>query len=744
MDTRHLDNPIWNFPGIAAVLVQFEDLLSRVLSANPGANEARIWRAFAMATEAHGEQLRKDGSLFISHPIAAAQIIVDMGLDEDSICAALLHDVLEDTEVTAEEIEREFGPSVTVIVEGVTKLTRVQYTSKEEEQMENLRKMLIAMARDIRVILIKFADRLHNMRTMEYQVSEKQVVKASETMEIYAPIAHRLGMQKIKWEFEDLAFYYIDRPAHDEITRDLDSRRGVLDVFMADMQKKMTRRFRENHIDGTVFARLKHIYSIYRKMYTQKRTFEEVFDLCAFRVIVEDIADCYNVLGHIHDMYKPVPGRFKDYISTPKPNMYQSLHTTVIGEEGIPFEVQIRTWDMHHTAEYGIAAHWKYKTPGPGGKGQAGDEERFAWIRRLLEDQQDSGDAQDFFHDLKIDMFADEAFVFTPRGDVINLPAGATPIDFAYYIHSAVGNRMTGAKCNGRLVPFDHVLQNGDIVEILTTGASHGPSRDWLQIAKSSVARNKIRQWFKKEKRDENILHGKQAFEAEVRRQGLAIDAITRGEASGQILKKLAFGSFEDMYAAIGYGGLTAQKAVGKVREELIHLAKPAKSLVDKINQPGRIERAKPVRGIIVEGVDNVLVKFSRCCSPVPGDEVVGFITRGHGVSVHRTDCTNYLNAVTRPEDKGRWIPVSWADTDGQMYQTGLALTAKDRDGLVLDIATALTAIKVRVRSLSARNTGENAVAFITVEVADTKELQTAINKLSGISGVKSISRSSS
>jgi len=720
---------------------QFEDLLQKIRAANPAVDEGRIWRAFALATEAHGTQLRKDGLPFVTHPIAAAFIVLELGLDEDSLVAALLHDVVEDTDVTLEEIEKEFGPSVSVMVEGVTKLTRVQYTSKEEEQMENLRKMLMAMAKDIRVILIKFADRLHNMRTMEYLSDSKQQEKAAETMEIYAPIAHRLGMQKIKWEFEDLAFFYLDRTAYDAITHDLDSRRFVLDSFMEDMQTKITGRLGENQIKSTVYGRLKHIYSIYRKMYRQKRTFEEVFDLCAFRAIVNDISDCYNVLGHIHDMFKPVPGRFKDYISTPKPNMYQSLHTTVIGEEGIPFEVQIRTWDMHHTAEYGIAAHWKYKTPGFGQVSDGSDEERFAWIRQLLESQQDTGDAQDFFHDLKIDMFADEAFVFTPTGDVINLPAGATPIDFAYYIHSAVGNRMTGAKVNGRLVPLDHVLQNGDIVEVLTTGGSKGPSRDWMKIAKSSMARNKIRQWYKKEKREENIVHGKSMFEAEMKRQGLSMDAITRGEVQTQVLKRLSFPSFEDVYAVIGYGGLSGQKAVGKVRDELIHLSKPSKNLVERINQAPKEEKTKSVQGVVVEGVDNCLVKFSRCCSPVPGDNIVGFITRGHGVSVHRTDCVNYLNAASNPEEAGRWIPVSWGVTDNANYQTSLVLTAQDRDGLLLDIATALSTIKVRVRGLSARDINSIATAFISLEVKDLKELQTAVNKLSGISGVIDVKR---
>jgi len=740
--SKQVPEDIWNAPGMDIVLEQFEGLLQKVQTPNPAANLARIRRAFTMAATAHGTQLRKDGTPFLTHPLAAALIASEMGLDEDSIIAALLHDSLEDTTLTFEEIEEQFGASVAAIVEGVTKLTRVQYTSKEEEQMENLRKMLMAMARDIRVILIKLADRLHNMRTMNYQAGKKQREKAYETMQIYAPIAHRLGMQKIKWELEDLSFFYLDRAAHDAITRDLEERRSVLDTFMSDMQQKMKSRFTDSGIQSMVYGRIKHIYSIYRKMYTQTRTFEEVFDLCAFRVIVDDISDCYNVLGHVHDMFKPVPARFKDYISTPKPNLYQSLHTTVIGEEGIPFEVQIRTWEMHHTAEYGIAAHWKYKTPGPGTKNAAGDEERFAWVRRLLESQQEAGDAQDFFHDLRIDMFADEVFVFTPRGDVVNLPARATPIDFAYSIHSAVGNRMTGARVNGRIVPFGHALQNGDIVEVITSGATHGPSRDWLKIVRSSEARNKIRQWFKKEKRDENIVHGKQAFESELKRQGLSLESIAKGEAHKLVVKKLGFPSMDDAYAAMGYGGLSAQKAAGKVRDELIKLAKPGKSLVDRINQaPPKATTTKPVRGIIVEGVDNCLVKFSRCCSPVPGDDVVGFITRGHGVSVHQRSCVNYPGADATPEEKGRWIAVSWADTGGDRYQTNLVITAKSREGLILDVATTLSAMKIRVRSLNARDMGENSIVFISLDMADLMELQGVINKLSGISGVVDVSR---
>ena len=719
----------------------FDALTEKVLAQNPAADFGRIRRAYEMAAAAHAPQVRKEGTPFIGHPIATASIIVEMGLDEDSIVAALLHDTIEDSDTTAADIEAAFGASVAAIVEGVTKLSRVQYTSKEEEQMENLRKMLMAMARDIRVIMIKIADRLHNMRTMQYLSPKKQLEKASETMRVYAPIAHRLGMQKIKWELEDLAFYYLDKAAYEAITQDLDARRDVIDTFIERIQGKIAARMTENGIAANVSGRLKHMYSIYRKMYSQHKTFEEVFDLCALRVIVDDIATCYAVLGHIHDMYNNLPNRFKDYISTAKPNGYQSLHTTVLGEEGMPFEVQIRTWNMHHTAEYGVAAHWKYKSGSADMK--QSDEERFAWVRRLLESQQDVGDAQDFFHDLRIDMFADEVFIFTPNGDVLNLPAGSCPIDFAYSIHSAVGNRMTGAKVNGRLVTIDHTLENGDIVEIITSGHSKGPSRDWMKLVKSSEARNKIRQWFKKERRDENIIHGKSAFEAEMRRQGLSMDAVTRtGDTQTRILARLGIGNMDDAYAAIGYGGMSAQKTVGKVRDVLLQIAKPGKGLVERINEAKTPQKTKPVRGIIVEGVDNCLVKFSRCCAPVPGDLVVGFITRGYGVSVHRQDCVNHLNAAAKSEEAGRWIPVRWAEASGETYQTNLVITARDRDGLVLDVATALTAMKVRVRHLSGRAVGNGgAVVFISLHVADLKELQNAINKLSGISGVQEITR---
>ena len=512
---------------------QYRSLEKTVAASVPSANIDHIRAAFEYAFRAHGDQKRKSGEPYIIHPLAAAEIVAELGLDEESIIAALLHDCIEDTGATHLEIAHLFGNDVADIVEGVTKLTRVTYTSKEEEQMENFRKMLLAMASDIRVIIIKLADRLHNMRTLEYHTEQKQREKALETMEIYAPIAHRLGMQRLKWELEDLSIRYLDPIGYEAIAQELEKRKDQRTAFFEAVQSRITERLAANGISCQVYGRIKHIYSIYRKMYSQNKSFEEVLDLYAFRVIVDTISDCYNVLGYIHEMYRPIPGHFKDYIGTPKPNMYQSLHTTVLGSEGIPFEVQIRTWEMHQTAEYGIAAHWKYKQ----GISTVGDEEKFAWIRRLLETQQES-DAADFFKSLRTDMFSDEVFVFTPQGDVISLPAGSTPIDFAYNIHSAVGNSMTGAKVNGRIVPFTQILQNGDIVEVITSKASRGPSRDWLKIVKSSEARNKIRQWFKREQREENIVLGREMFEAELKRQMLPTALVFSDELLPRILKK--------------------------------------------------------------------------------------------------------------------------------------------------------------------------------------------------------------
>ena len=724
----------------------WKSLESKIRSGNITMDMGRVRDAYEYAVKLHEGQKRRDGSPYVTHCVATAEIIAEQGLDEDSVVAALLHDVIEDTPATYDDVKRQFGSTVADIVEGVTKLTRVQYTSHEEEQAENLRKMLIAMAKDIRVILIKIADRLHNMRTMDYQSKEKQLIKSAETMEIYAPIAHRLGMQKIKWELEDRSLYYLDREGYKEITEALSTRMDTLRVFMDKVEKQIQKRMDDEGIDATVYGRIKHIYSIYRKMFAQQLDINGIFDLCAFRVIVDSIPDCYNALGMIHDMYKPVPGRFKDYVSTPKPNGYQSVHTTVIGSEGIPFEVQIRTWDMHLTAEYGVAAHWKYKTGEQGVK--EGDEEKFAWVRRLLEAQQET-DATEFVHDLKIDMFADEVFVFTPSGDVINLPAGATPIDFAYAIHSGVGNSMVGASVNGRIVTFDHVLQNGDIVEVRTSKSAPGPSRDWLQLAKSSSARTKIKQWFKKEKREENIQRGRDMFETELKRNGLTMADVLDEDVLPHILRKLSVPSMDELYAAIGYGGQTAVRSVNRVKDELSHIKRPEKKTVlDKINEQAekRVSRPqKAVHGILVEGLDNCLIKFSKCCTPVPGDDIVGFITRGNGVSIHRTDCQNYLKQRLATGADGRWIEVSWAENTTDLYITTLRIMAKERSGLIMDIATVLNALNAKVRSLSARDVGnDQSTATVTVEVRGLEELKGIINRIAAIRGVIEVRRASS
>ena len=724
----------------------FQELTVKIRENCPGMDLERIKAAYEMARSAHEGQLRKDGSPYVTHCVAAADITVDMGMDEDSVVSALLHDVIEDTKLTHTDIARQFGEPVADIVEGVTKLTRVQYTSKEDEQMENLRKMLMAMSKDIRVILIKIADRLHNMRTMAYQSPEKQRSKSLETMEIYAPIAHRLGMQRAKWELEDLSLQYLDPAGYREITSSLEKKMDDLERFMDSVKEKIQTRLDAEGVKSTIFCRIKHVYSIYRKMYAQKLDIDGIFDLCAFRVIVDSIPDCYNVLGIIHDMFNPVPGRFKDYISTPKPNMYQSVHTTVIGSEGIPFEVQIRTWEMHYTAEYGIAAHWKYKMGSGASTVREGDEDKFAWVRRLLENQQES-DAQDFLHNLKIDMFADEVFVFSPKGDVINLPAGATPIDFAYNIHSDIGNSMVGAKVNGRIVTYDHVLQNGDIVEIRTSKNAPGPSRDWLNVAKSGSARTKIKQWFKKERREENIIRGREMLESELKHNGLTLDDAQDMDTVAPILKRLSFSNLEDMYAAIGYGGITATRVANRIRDEL--RTKPdRKTALDKMSEAAERRETnakksgKPVHGILVEGLSNCLVKFSRCCTPVPGDDIVGFITRGQGVSIHRRDCTNCRQLMNQPENQGRWVKVSWADSITDSYVTTVTIASKDRSGLVMDIATVLNALNAKVRSLTARDTGGGlALTTVSLEVKDSGELKYIMGRLISIPGVSGVAR---
>ena len=703
----------------------------------PGADWDIIHKAVDYASAKHQLQKRKDGSPYIIHPLAVAQIVAEMGLDCDAVLGALLHDCIEDTDASHEDIERIFGSTVAELVEGVTKLTRANFSTSEQAQMENLRKMFMAMSKDIRVVLIKIADRLHNMRTMQYQTPEKQLKKCRETMDIYAPLAHRLGMQKIKWELEDIALKYLVPDSYNEIMNYLNAHKEQDEVFMRTIQDRITQRLSSVGIPNKTYGRIKHVYSIYRKMQAQGKRIDELYDIYAFRVIVNTIPDCYNVLGHVHDLFNPVPGRFKDYISTPKPNMYQSLHTTVIGSQGIPFEVQIRTWEMHETAEYGIAAHWKYKQ----GTG-AGTEKDFEWVRRLLETQQDS-DAEEFVQSLKIDMFDDEVFVYTPKGRIVSLPAGSTPIDFAYAIHSGVGNAMIGAKVNNRIANIDTKLRNGDIVEVLTSKAAKGPSRDWLTICKSNQARTKIKQWFKREKREENIVHGRASFEAEIKRVGLPLTALTNPELEPHLLQKLSFDSWDDMYAAIGYGGLTATKAVGRIRDDVNKALKA--QTAEKL--PGTPLRLKPdsdaellnrhaVNGIIVEDIDSCMIKFAKCCTPVPGDAIVGFITKGFGVSIHRADCPNAA-AREDPRQAARWVRVRWATQEEQPFETTLELDCITRDGLVLDVATVMSAARVRVKEMNAKDLpGGRSTITIRFEVKNVAELDSIRTKLLNIRDV--------
>ena len=713
-------------------------MCAAILKRMPGADMDLIDRAVEYARNKHKDQKRKDGSPYVIHPLAVAEIVSEMGLDTDAILGALLHDCIEDTDSTFDEIALLFGETVAELVDGVTKLTRADFSTKEEAQMENLRKMFMAMSKDIRVVLIKIADRLHNMRTMQYQTPEKQVKKCRETMDIYAPLAHRLGMQKLKWELEDTSLRYLEPVYYDGIMSYLNAHKEQDEAFMRTIQERITTRLAAVGIHNTTYGRIKHVYSIFRKMHTQGKTMDELYDVYAFRVIVDSIPDCYNVLGHVHDLFNLVPGRFKDYISTPKPNMYQSLHTTVIGSQGIPFEVQIRTWDMHETAEYGIAAHWKYKQ----GTG-AGNEKDFEWVRRLLESQQTT-DAEDYVQSLKIDMFDDEVFVFTPKGKIVSLPAGSTPIDFAYAIHSGVGNATVGAKVNSRIVNIDYKLKNGDIVEILTSKNAKGPSRDWLNICKSNQARTKIKQWFKKEKREENVAHGRSAFESEMRRVGLPLSITVDPEVGAQLLKKLAFDTWEDMYAAIGYGGLTSVKAVGRIRDDINRALKIQQN--DKLQhnnllrslaeqEPARVSR-HAVNGIIVEDIDSCMIKFAKCCTPVPGDPITGFITRGYGVSVHRTDCPNAQNRE-EPHQAARWVRVRWANLAEQPFDTTLELDCITRDGLLLDVATVMTTTRVRVKELMGRDLpGGRSMFTVRFEVKNVQELEAIRNKLLNIPDV--------
>lgn len=701
---------------------------------------ADIEKALKIACNAHEGQLRRSGEPYIIHPVAVAKIIIALGMDSESVISALLHDVVEDTQISDADVRREFGADIAALVDGVTKLGKVPLSSREEIQAENLRKMLLAMSRDIRVIIIKLADRLHNMRTLNFMQEQKQRDKALETLEIYAPIAHRLGIRAMKEELEDLAIRYLDPVAYEEISNSLAMQEEARRAFLAGIQQKILERVETVTPGAHIEGRIKSVHGIYRKMYMQNRNFDEIYDIYAVRVIVDTVVDCYNVLGIVHDMFKPIPGRFKDYISTPKPNMYQSLHTTVIGSEGIPFEVQIRTWEMHQTAEYGIAAHWKYKL-GMTDKGKI--EDRLVWIRKMLENQQETGDVEDLVRTIKSDLVPDDVFVFSPKGDVYSLPVNATVIDFAYAVHSAVGNRMIGAKVGGRIVPIDYKLQTGEIVEILTTTQQgHGPSRDWLKIVRTSEARNKIRSWFKKEKREENIAEGKNEVEREFRRNNISLPDAEMQKFLLSIAERQRLNSIDDFFAAIGYGGISLSKLIPRIREDYTKLVKTNIAADITAATKSAVKRSKSSEGIIVENIDDCLVKFSRCCNPLPGDEIIGFITRGHGVSVHKRDCTNVPKDISACAEPERWVKTYWDKEIREDFKSTLLITALDREALLADVAVQLAGMHVMIHTINAREMKDGRCSItITISINGVEHLKSVIARMAKISGVLSVER---
>lgn len=697
---------------------------------------ALVDRAYALAEAAHADQRRRSGEPYICHPLSVAEILVEMGMDSESIAAALMHDVAEDTAVTIEEIRQKFGAEVALLVDGVTKLTQIRFSNVEDRQAENLRKMLLAMSQDVRVMIIKLCDRLHNMRTGDAWPEQKRRDKALETMEVYAPIAHRLGISNIKEELEDRSLRYLD-PVGYETIRALLNKHG--DEFLNGVCDTIRAHLEENGIENaTIRHRVKSIYGIYRKMFIQNKDFEEIYDVYAVRIICASVAECYTALGLIHDMYHPLPNRFKDYISTPKPNGYQSLHTTVIGREAIPFEVQIRTWEMDRMAEYGIAAHWKYKA----GISTSNEklEERLAWVRQLLESQRSSADATDLLSDIKSDLLPEEVFAFTPRGDVINLPAGATVIDFAYAIHSAVGNRMIGAKVNNRIVPIDHQVVTGEIIEIITGPENRGPSRDWLNIVKTSEAKNKIRNWFKKERREENIAEGKDALEREMRRNLMSVPADKQEEFLSALAKRNHCNTVEEMYAAIGYGGLQMARILPKLKDEYNRLK--ANDAEPKAIPTVDIRKIHSSDGVVVEGIDNCPIKFAKCCSPLPGDEIIGFVTRGFGVSIHKKDCANARESMRHPENRDRWVKAYWADTVREDYKATLEIVCMDRANLVSDVALALGDMRVPIYSLDARSADQGRARMsVTIGITNTEHLNNVVARLRKVKDVVSVTR---
>lgn len=731
----------------------FDNLISVVRSYHPSTDISMIEKAYFIAKDAHKEQLRKSGEPYIIHPLCVGIILAKLELDKETIVAGILHDVVEDTVLTSEEIAQEFNDEIALLVDGVTKLTQLKYSKdKVEIQAENLRKMFLAMAKDIRVILIKLADRLHNMRTLQYMTPEKQKEKARETMDIYAPIAQRLGISKIKIELDDLSLKYLEPEVYEDLKRKIESKISDNEAYINDVVNDVRLHIEETSIKATVNGRVKHFFSIYKKMINQNKTLNQIYDLFAVRIIVDSVKDCYAALGVIHEMYKPIPGRFKDYIAMPKPNMYQSLHTTLIGPMGQPFEIQIRTYEMHRTAEYGIAAHWKYKENQDGKNTQDTEEAKLTWLRQILEWQRDMSDNKEFLSLLKsdLDLFSESVYCFTPTGDVKNLPNGSTPIDFAYSIHSAIGNKMVGARVNGRLVNIDYKIQNGDRIDIITSQNSKGPSRDWLTLVKSTQAKNKINQWFKAELKEDNIQRGKEQISNYCKNKNIVLSDLLKPEFMNKAMAKYGFRDWDSVYAAIGHGGLKEGQIVNKLMEA--YEKKHKKEITDeklleaisevKENKPATVTKSKG--GIIVEGIDDVAVRFSKCCSPVPGDEIVGFVTRGRGVSIHRTDCINVINLPE--EDRVRLIEAEWSrpleQSQNELYTAELKIYSHNRNGVLLDISRTFTENGINVTSMNVR-TNKQGIATITIgfDVKGVEQLNSLVVKLKNIESVMDIER---
>ena len=718
-------------------IVTWDKLCEAIKASGRAYDTDMIEKAYNLANDAHKGVCRRSGEPYICHPLAVARLVLDLGMDSESIAAALLHDVVEDTPTTLDDLTAQFGSEVAQMVDGVTKLTKIQFSNIEELQAENLRKMLLAMSRDVRVMIIKLCDRLHNMRTGDAWPEQKRRDKARETMEVYAPIANRLGILNVKEELEDRSLHYLDPVGYEDISKMLSERAG--EEFLAKVSGVIERRLIESGIEGaTIKRRVKSIYGIYRKTIMQNKSFDEIYDIYAVRVILDSLAECYSTLGLIHDMYHPLPNRFKDYISTPKPNGYQSLHTTVIGHEGIPFEVQIRTRKMDEQAEYGVAAHWKYKE---GREGHDKLDDRLAWVSQLLENQRLSEDSGNLLHDLKSDLLPEEVFAFTPKGDVINLPTGATCIDFAYAIHSAVGNRMVGCKVNNRMVPIDHVVSTGEIIEVLLGPADKGPSRDWLKIVRTSEAKSKIRNWFKKMRREENIQEGRDTLARELRREMIFIPDDELDEFIGSCCRRLRQNNAEELYAAIGYGGITIANCLPKLKEEW----QKRKSEEGKNEQLAKVDLSKvhATDGVVVEGFDNTPIKFAKCCSPLPGDPIVGFITRGFGVSIHKQSCVNAISSMKDPTNAPRWVKAYWADSVKDSYKAGLEIVALDRNELLRDVLSALADIRVPIYTMNARQVENNcAVVSLTIGINNTEHLNRVVARLSKVKDVLKVTRS--